>query len=289
MISSLKVKMLNHLLLCHHRYRNEEDFGGQGYSVEAPRDGFGGGTRGNQPLGDTRHSGPLVIEHDHGKELPQWERFAERRDFDREFDRQRSPRPGGSSQELFRKSGSRSDDREDPREHHYQDNSGESHYYETRRSPVPQDKQNAARYGNQSGPVNHRGSGGTHPARKRYNPSQTGRPGQPRSHPRLQQASQGYQDLPHEEQRQGYRHFREDDDDAIEDEPSWAEKGKFQQWEQDRARSVEQPRGRPDLDPKMPRQRQRGWSDQQTNNVTVLTKETLTIKVDMSRPVNQSR
>ncbi|XP_030612205.1 BCLAF1 and THRAP3 family member 3-like isoform X2 [Archocentrus centrarchus] len=272
----------------HLGYRNEEDFGKQGYSMEAPTDGFGGGTRGDQPLGDSWHSGPLVIEHDHGRELPQWERFAECRELDPEFDRQRSPRPGGSSQELFRKSGSRLDDREEPQEHLYQDNLGESNYYETRRSPVPQDKPSVARYGNQSGPVNHRGRGGTHPAKRRYNPSQRGRPGKPRNHPRLQQASQGYQDLPQEEQRQGYRRFREDYEDVIEDDPSLAEKGKLQQWEQAQPRSLERPLGRDDLDPKMPRQRQRGWSDQKTNNMTVLTEETLTIKVDMSRPVNQS-
>ncbi|XP_006807986.2 BCLAF1 and THRAP3 family member 3 [Neolamprologus brichardi] len=271
--------------------RNEKDFGEKGYSMEGTRHEFGEATRGNLPHGDGRYSGPLVIEHDHGirdnRKLPRWERFDDHRDLKPEFDRQRKPRPGGSSEELFRKMGTRLDDQEDPREHCYQGNSGESNYFETRRSPVLQDRSNAARYGVQGGPMNHRGRGATQPARRRYNPNQSGRPGQPRNHPRLQQASQGYQDLPREEQRQGFHPVREDYDDDTEDEPNWAEKDKLQQWEQERPRSLERPPGR-DLDPKMPHLRQQGWSNQKANNMTVLTEETLTIKVDMSRPINQN-
>ncbi|XP_034427600.1 BCLAF1 and THRAP3 family member 3 isoform X2 [Hippoglossus hippoglossus] len=271
----------------HPGYRNEEEFGEQRYSVETPRDGFGGDTQGSLPRGDVRPLRPLVIEHDHGivnvKKLPQWEQLAKRRDLD--FNRQRSPRPQGSSQERFRTSDTRLDDREDVRGRRFQDNWRDSNYVESRRSPVPQDRPNTMRYGNRDGSLNPRGRGCPRPGRGRFNRGQVGRAGPLRTQPRLQQSSQGYQDLPHGEQRLGYRPFREDGNkDPMEGGPRWSEEDRLQEREHDRPRSLEQHLLRDDLDPKMPR----GWSDKKTSNMAAVKEETLTIKVDMTRPINQN-
>lgn len=261
--------------------------------MDTPRDRFGGDTQGSLPRGDIRHSGPLVIEHDHGitdsREPSRWEQFGDRRDLDPDFNRQRNPRPMGSSQERFRTSDSRLDDREDVRGRHFQDNWRDSNYHETRRNPAPQDRPNPVRYGNRDGPVNHRGRGGPHPARGQFSHGHGGRTGPPRNQPPLQ-SSQGYQDLSHEEQRLGYRPIRKDCyEDPIEVEPDWAEEDRPHQWEPHRPGSLDRHQQRNDLDPKMPRQRERGLNDQKNNNMTVVTEETLTIKVDMSRPVNKNR
>ncbi|XP_071340548.1 BCLAF1 and THRAP3 family member 3 [Trachinotus anak] len=270
----------------HLGYRNEEDFGEQRYSVDTPRDGFGGDIRGSPPHGDIHHLRPLVIEHDHGitrnREPQRWEQFNNRRDLDPDFDRQRSPRPLGSSQERFRTSDSRMDDREDMRGRRLQDNWRDTNYIETRRSPVTQDRPNPMRYDNRDGSVIHKSRGSPRPVRGRLNRGQGGRTGPPANQACLQQSSMGYQDLPHEEQRPGYRPFRQEYEDPIEGKPNWAG-----QWEDVRAASLDRQPPRDDLDPKMPRQRERRWNDQKTNIATVK-EETLTIKVDMSRPINQN-
>ncbi|KAI3355499.1 hypothetical protein L3Q82_018332 [Scortum barcoo] len=275
----------------HFGYRNEEDLWEQRYSVDTPRDGFGGDTQASLPRGDIRHMRPLVIEHGHGikdsREQMRWEHFDDHRDLHPDLDRQRSPRPMGSSQERFSASDGRLDDREEVRGH--QDNWRDPNNHETRRSPSPQDRPNPMRYGNRVGPMNHRGRGGSHPARGRVSRGQGGRTGLPRNQTHLQQSSHGYQELPREEQRTSYRPSREDcNEDLTEGEPSCAEETKLQPWTHDRRESMDRHLPRVDLDPKMPRQRARGWNDQKTNNKTLVTEETLTIKVDMSRPVNQN-
>ncbi|XP_023252653.1 BCLAF1 and THRAP3 family member 3 isoform X1 [Seriola lalandi dorsalis] len=272
----------------HPGYRNEEDFGEPRYSVDAPRDGFGGDVQGSLLHRGAHHSRPLVIEHDHGitesREASRWEHFDEHRDLDPDFDRRRSPRPLSSSQERFRTPDSRLDDREDMRGRRLQDNWRDANYLETRRSPMPQDRPNPMRYGNRDGSVIHKGRGSPRPARGRLNRGQGGRTGPSRNHPRLQQSPQEYQDPPHEEQRPAYRPFRQDCyEDPTEEEPNWAER-----WEDVRATSLDRHLPRDDLDPKMPRQRERVWNDQKTNNMSAVKEETLTIKVDMSRPVNQN-
>lgn len=271
------------LLLCCHRYRNEEDFGEQRYSMDTHRDGFGGDTQESLPRGDIRHPGPLVIEHDHGialsREPSRWKQFDDRRDRDPDFDRQRSPRPMGSSQELFRTSDSRLDHQEDGRGRHFRDNWREADSHQTRRSPTPQDRPNTMRYGN------HRGRGGPRQAR-----GQVSHTGPPRNQPRIHESSQGYQDVPQEEQRPGYRPFREDCyENPIEGEADWAEETRLQQWKRDRPESLGRHLPNIGLDSKTPRQRMHEWNDQKTNNMTIITEETLTIKVDMSRPANKNR
>ncbi|XP_069562932.1 BCLAF1 and THRAP3 family member 3 [Brachyistius frenatus] len=283
----------------HLGYRKEEDFEEHGYTMDSPRDGFGGGARGNLPSGDVRHSRPLVVEHDHGitggRQTPRREQFDDRRDPGPDFDRQRTPRPTGSSQERFRMSDSRSEDREGSRDRHFQDNPRDANYHESRRSPGPQERPNTMRYGNRAGPVNHRGRGGTrpmkvnlNPMKRQYNQSEGGRTGQPRSQPRVQQSNQGYQDPPHTEQRHGYQPFREDYQDPVEEEPDWVEEDRPQQWEHDRPGGLDRHPPRDHLDPKMPRQRERAWNHQKNDSMAVVTEETLTIKVDMSRPVKKN-
>ncbi|XP_022075357.2 BCLAF1 and THRAP3 family member 3 [Acanthochromis polyacanthus] len=259
-----------------------EEFGEQGYSVDPSGDGFGGDSGGKLPLGDVRRSRPVVIEHGHGiREVPRWEHIDNRRDREPDFDRQRSPRPRSSSQERFRMPDSRLDGREDTREWRFQDNPRDSNYHEARRSPV-QDRPNTMGFDNRAGPMNQMGRGSDRPLKRNYNQAQSGRTGQPRNQPRLQKS---YQERPHEDQRPGFRPFREDYEDHIEVEPNWAEEDKPQQW--NRPGSLDRDLNR-DLDPKMPRQRQQGWINRKTDNATVVTEETLTIKVDMSRPVNQN-
>lgn len=257
--------------------------------MEVPRDGFGEDNQGN-----TQHSGPLVIEHDHGmthsKEPSRWDHLDYRRDPDPDFDRQRSPRPVSPSQERFRTSDSRLDDREDQRRHNFQDNWRDSNYHETRRSPLLQERPNPMRYGNRDGPMNHRGRGGPRSGRGHVSRGPGERSGPHRNQLSLEQSSQGYQDLAHEEQRPGYRSLREDRyEDPIREEADWVEETRPQQWKHDRPRSLDRNLPEIDLDPKMPRQRMREWNDQKASNMTVVSEETLTIKVDMSRPVNPNR
>ncbi|MEQ2172636.1 hypothetical protein GOODEAATRI_023118, partial [Goodea atripinnis] len=234
--------------------------------------GFRGRNRGTFFRGD---SGPFVDEHSHdvegGRNLPQFENIEDHKHYDPNFDRQRSPRSVGSSQERFRTSTARFSDREGTRGGHFQDNSRDSNYHEPRGSP------NAMRYGNKGGPANYRGRG-----RGGYNQGRRGRSGPHRNQPRCQ-------DLPQGEQREGCQPIRDDYKDPVEKVPNWKDENRLQQWRDSRSTSLEQNLRRDDLNPERPPQRKLGWNDPQTNNMMVITEETLTIKVDMSRPVNQNR
>ncbi|KAK2859859.1 hypothetical protein Q5P01_004479 [Channa striata] len=275
----------------HLGYRNEENFGVKRYSLDTPRDRFGGDHQGSLPHMSRQHLGPLVIEHGHGitdsRELPRWEHFEDHRGLDPDFDHQRSPRSMASTEERFRRSNSRLGDREDTRRYHFQHNLREANYPETRRSPTQQDRPNPVRYDDEDGLANLKARNGPRTARGRSDQGQGGRTGPPRNPPYLQQAIRGYKDPSHEEQSTGYRPFKEDCyEDPVEQEPNWSENHK--QWKLDGPGSLDRYPPRRELDPKMPHQRERGWNDQKTNNVTVVAEETLTIKVDMSRPVSQN-
>ncbi|KAM4718449.1 uncharacterized protein FYW61_016270 isoform 1-T1 [Anableps anableps] len=214
----------------HPGFRDEEDFGNRGYSVDRPRGGFRGRNRGSFPRGD---SGPFI--GDHGVEGGR-NQF----DYDPNFDRPRS-----SSQECFR---------EDPRGGHFQENPRDSSYKKSRRSP------DARGYGN---PANYRGRG-----TGRYDQAPRGKTGPHRNQPR----HQGYPPS-----RDGYR-------DPAEKEPSWEdEEDRLQQWRHSRSRSQES-----NQQPKRSPQAKRGWNEPPNDNMAVVTEETLTIKVDMSRPVNNN-
>nr|XP_020440989.1 uncharacterized protein CXorf23 homolog isoform X2 [Monopterus albus] len=264
------------------RYRNGENFREQPHSMDKPRD-----ARETLHHEDSWHLPPLVIEHDHGigdiRQVPWWDQYGDNRGLDTKFDQR--PRPLISPPEHFRSSESRLDDREDAQGYHFQDNGRDPKYPESRSSPMLQDR--PMRYGNRDGPVSYKGKGGPRPLRGRLSHAQGGRTGPPRNQPRLQQSSQGYQNPPHEEQRPGFRPFREDYRDPIEGDLNWAEEDRLQQWESGRPGSLDRHLPRVDLDPHMLRQREHGWIDRKTN-MTVAPEETLTIKVDMSRPVNEN-
>lgn len=231
------------------RYGGEEDFGDRGFTANRTRGGFGGRTRGNLPQRD-----PLFFEHDLG--VPGDESALEFGDLD---DRRRQPaldrrrsRSKGSSQERFR-----APNRE---ERPFPDSSRDSNYREA----------NTVRYGNQDGPASSRG-------RWRSNQAQSGSFAPPRDRPR-------FQNLPHKDQRAGHQPFRED---LVEREPTWADEDRRPQWEEDRPRSLERNLRRNDMDPKIPGQS--GWDGPKNKNMMKVIEETLTIKVDMSRPASQTR
>ncbi|XP_061569895.1 BCLAF1 and THRAP3 family member 3 [Cololabis saira] len=257
----------------HLGYRDKKDL------VDTPRGGFGGGARGTFPRGDFRHSGSHFIEHKYSdaddREMPPWQRPEDRRPYEPHLDRQRSPRSGGSSQERFRTS-DRPGGQEETQAFH--DALRESNLHEARRSPGLQDRPHTVRYGDRDGHMSHRGRGG---ATRSYSPGGRTRP--PRARPHPQESSQGYQDLPRGDQRpfMKERHGPLDEDDGWNEDPP-------QQWERPRSGGSDQYHRREEVTANLPRQRERDWSDQKADNMTVVTEETLTIKVDMSQPVNQS-
>lgn len=266
--------------LCRHRCRNEENFGEQRYSLDTARDGFVGDRQGS-----IRKKEPLVFEHDHGitnsRKLPRWEQ--ERGGLDPNLEHQRNPRVMGlhTSQEVVRTSDHRSNVQEDTRRFQDQNNLKNSNYLKTRRSPVQQDRQNPVRPGNRDGPTNHKRKTGPQPARETLDYGEEGRAGQARNQPRFQQR---HQDPPREEQRTGYRSLREG---PVEQGHHWAEEQRH--WEHVKSESVDQQPARVGSDPKMPHKMQREWNDEKMNTMTVVAEETLTVKVDMSQPVNRNR
>lgn len=227
--------------------------------------------------------GPLVIEHDHGlsrgREASRWTKFDGSRDQDPDTEQGRSPCPASSSQERFRTSNFRPDHREDARRRPSHEDWRGAEHTETRRSPAAQERGNNSRYGT------HRGRSGPHPARGRYTHGQAGKPGPHRNQPPTQQ---GYQDLCNEETRPGLRPFREDPDPA-EGEADWAEGTRAHEWKRDRPGHLDRHVPKIDLDPKMPRQRMQKWIDEKTSDMAAVVEETLTIKVDMSRPTVKNR
>lgn len=277
-----------HFLLCCHRFRNEEHFGEQRYP-DLPRNRFQGEPQGGVPRGDSRLSGPVVIEHDHGildrREASQWGDSDRRRDRDPDFDRQRGPRPMSSSQERFRTAESRLEEQEDTRSHHFQDDWRSSN--ENRRTS--EERPSPMSYGSRDSSMNHRGRGGFRSPRGRVNRGQYGKSGPARNQPHLHQSAQGYQDYPEGKSRPGFQPAREVYEDPVEAEPGWAEENRLQEWKQERPGSLDRNSPIVDLDPKMPRQRLREWNDQKSNNMAVAAEETLTIKVDMSQPVHKNR
>ncbi|XP_007541605.1 uncharacterized protein CXorf23 isoform X1 [Poecilia latipinna] len=214
---------------------DEEDFGGRGYSVERPRGGFRGRSRGSFPRRDAgRFAGDLGMEAD-----------ANRFDYDASFERPPSP-----SEHFRREDGAH-------RPHFHEDSQDPGYQEPSRRSPE------AHRYGNH-GNKRWRGRG-------RYNHGPRGRTGPHRHQPR-------YADPPQAEQRHGYPAFRDD-------EPGWEDRDAPSPWRRSRSQSLD-PNERTERPPPPPAKR--GWNEPQNDGVGVVTEETLTIKVDMSRPVNKS-
>lgn len=90
--------------------------------------------------------------------------------------------------------------------------------------------------------------------------------------------NQGERAPPHNHQRLQHQEHRPPREGGAKRGAAW----------RDRPPAADRPPPR-DLDPKMPRQREQDWKEQKSEDMTIVTEETLTIKVDMSRPVNRSR
>uniref|UniRef100_A0A672H618 BCLAF1 and THRAP3 family member 3 n=1 Tax=Salarias fasciatus TaxID=181472 RepID=A0A672H618_SALFA len=182
---------------------------------------------------------------EHGhREPPRWE----------EFDGEAGPggpRHQRRSEERFRH-GSRERRLQDP--------------HEARRSSPPPPDRFPGRFENRGGPPKYRGRGASRPMRNRYNHNRGARTGPPRTQIRFPQSSQEYEELP-EEHGGRYRPLREEHVDPPPGEDSWVEQDRQQ-----------------DPDPKMSRHKQHGWNRPELDSGGAAAEETLTIKVDMSRP-----
>ncbi|XP_076019610.1 uncharacterized protein LOC143010910 [Genypterus blacodes] len=273
------------------------------FSLEPPGGGFEGGTQGGISKGghsrvahskrglshgDTRPSGPVGVGVDREHRRTWWEHF----DLGTEFDGQSGPRQRGPSLERLRNPNGRSESREDVSERHLFKESWRDCGGDRRRSPVEPNRTKHMEFLKPNGPMNHRGRRGAHPPKGRLAQGERPGAGPPRSHPRFPQSPQRYQDTqdpPNDQARQGYRPPEEDlYQGPIEEEPDWEEQGRLQQWESDGPGSLEQRAARDDLEPKRPRQRRHSWTDQDRGDGAAAGEETLTIKVDMSRPVRQN-
>lgn len=114
-----------------------------------------------------------------------------------------------------------------------------------------------------------------------------GRPGPHRIQNRMQESSHGFLDAPHQEQSSACQPFMEDKYKNPDSERH--EETRSKPWISHRSRSLERSMPNIDLDPKMPRQRMLEWNCRKPKNVSVIAEETLTIKVDMTRPMNKNR
>uniref|UniRef100_A0A3P9M5D5 BCLAF1 and THRAP3 family member 3 n=2 Tax=Oryzias latipes TaxID=8090 RepID=A0A3P9M5D5_ORYLA len=246
----------------HPGYRDEN-------SGDAARGGFGGGSRGSFPHGHHRRSSPGDV--DHSRELSEWERLENYGPHEPHFDRQRSPRS-----QRFKGPHSRGEGRGHAQGHRFDDHMGDPNYRDARKEPAFQEGPDNVRYGNRDRPFHHRGSWGA--SRTHYQRG-GGRNDYHRNQPHIQHS---HQDSAPKE-RPAHHPFRKEVPGPPKgEEPGWAEGHRRRQWVADAPRSSE------DLDPKMPRQRmERGWSVRKDDDMAVETEETLTIKVDMSRPISQ--
>ncbi|XP_077364634.1 uncharacterized protein LOC144009044 [Festucalex cinctus] len=187
--------------------------------------------------------------------------------------RHRRAVPSSSSQEKFRTSNSRLDDREDSRKRHYPDNwrDGSEHT----RSLPPQERTNLSRFDRQCAPTNQRVTGAFHPDRGKFGQDQVGNDG---NRTNFQQSSRSYQNVPREE----YRSQRDTCySNAVEEEvqPGWTEDERRLK----RAQPASPDRRRHQDEPDVEQPRPRVWEEPDSKSMTVVTEETLTIKVDMSR------
>ncbi|XP_057680813.1 eukaryotic translation initiation factor 3 subunit A [Corythoichthys intestinalis] len=230
--------------------RDSKDFGDQRYSSST----VDGNVR--NALG----SGPHGIPEDRIGQ-PRKHNNGERGDFDSK------QRRGGPEQSWM--SDDRRDSHEDSRKRRYPDNWSNSS--DRRRSSPPRERINFARSDRQGG---QRGRGSPQAARGGVN-----RNGNfPKNRSNFQQSAREYQNSPREEPKTGYRAQREPL--YEEEEPHWQENDP--QVEQVRPASQDR------REPEAKRPRLRPWEDLEPKNMTVVTEETLTIKVDMSRPIQNT-
>ncbi|XP_029610896.1 pre-mRNA 3' end processing protein WDR33 [Salmo trutta] len=341
----------------HPGYGKEAEFRVRRPSLERPREGYGGGgpreRRGPSGSHDGRGPGTLIVEHDHGIINSRGPEL---------YDNQRGRGPDQSpshdrfnhhraraTEERFRKSGSRSNTREEARgrpvheERRGPERRGPVHeerrgpVHEERRGPVHEERRGPV-HEERRGPVHEERRGPVHESRRspdrhgRASPmgfQDRGSPTEPRARnsafreergapaqggkrqmgpsmnqPRpLLQGMQGYRardDNPQHSppEHQGYQpRGGVWDMEPREEAPGWAEVSVMEpRWEKDRGPG---PRGgRPPaqgrMDPRKPQHRDLNpnWNQQQNDmampRMGAGEKETLTIKVDMNRPVGQN-
>lgn len=246
--------------LCRHRYRNKA-FEEQHY---AARDTFGRGARAS--------SGPIIIEHDHGfrphRKLSRG-RSTEHQDHGPDGGRPRSAHQA----ERYRMSGDRLDLWEDASGR--RDDGRSFRYPDTRWNAA---HQNAGMYGKQKGKGGFQGR------------AQSGRAGPHGIQPRMQEPSHGFPDVPQQEQSSEGQAFTEENyKNANSAEAERHDGSRTEPWTSHRSRSPEPSAPAIDLDPKMPRQRMLERNRAKPKNMTVVAEETMTIKVDMKRPVSKDR
>lgn len=169
---------------------------------------------------------------------------------------------------------SRSMSPEEMRSGHFEENRNNDGYREERWSPLGDDEANFHQYKDR--PTNRGGLRGNFNRRGRFFRRGRGWPRGSGPHPRVQ-------NLPNEPSR-----FREEGAFYDESEPVWEQREVDEAWEDndDDGREMENS-PRHDLEMQQP---QEEWRRNETRpDMMVITEETLTIKVDMSRPVNKNR
>lgn len=215
--------------------------------------------------------GPLVFEHSHGvvsdeREPPRREQFSRDREFNQT--RQRSPRS------LVR---------EDTRGGHFEENRKDDSYREAQRSPFTQERESYTP--NRDGPMNRGGMRGNYNRKGGFN--RGGRSPQS-NRPQQRQQQRDFQNPQNVQQRPQFR-----EEFYEKGEPDWEEREQKQKsWSDNRGgiggRGGEGSRlPRQDVETQLQRE-QRGHTELKPK-MMVVTEETLTIKVDMSRPVNKNR
>lgn len=192
-------------------------------------------------------------------------------------ERMDSPRRKQYSPErdIHRQRSSRSMSREDMRGGHFEENRNND-FHEERRSPFADDRPNFNQYRDR--PANRGGPRGNFNRRGRF--YRRGR-GWPRGN---RPQSQRVQNLPNESPQR----FTEGEEFFEEPEPAWEQREVDPSWEDDEDRGREMGNSpREDLETQLPQEQ---WGRNKPKpNMMVITEETLTIKVDMSRPVNKNR
>nr|XP_057915414.1 BCLAF1 and THRAP3 family member 3 isoform X2 [Doryrhamphus excisus] len=247
---------------------------------------FEGDHRGGPPYKDAHGSGPFAFDHgDYNRDnwKPPKQEHLDHGDHD--LNQHRDSGTRSSSQERFRTSNNKLDVHEDSRRHPFAENwRGD---YESRRSPPPQERANVPRFARR-GHTTLRGRGGHHSAREKFSRNHVRNVGPPKYRSNFHHFSRGYHGNAPKDQRVGFKPHEEalhSNDKEEKKEQNWT--GEDGHLEETRAASLDRHlRGdNPGKEQNWPGD---GWEEEKSKNMTVVTEETLTIKVDMSRPVHKS-
>ncbi|CAL8294962.1 unnamed protein product [Lota lota] len=253
---------------------------------DPPRDGY------REALGDVQALKPLVVEHGHGIAInrgpPGWDMTDGGR---KDMERHSRPRQMGFQPDRDRSSNNRSEPREESRETPFQDGRRDPGC-ESRRGLMGNNRTNQP---GRFPPLKDHGNlrGGPPPARGRI---EVGRRGayhdgklaaSPiRNPPRSPKFPRGRQDFAQELQGRQGQAYREDNSHVAprQENPGWGKDSKPHMGRSTMSGEMSRP-----LVPLVPSQREHRWKNQQeSSEVMVVSEETLTIKVDMNRPVSKN-